>query len=125
MISAKIPNDIRKGIYRREGYACALCGDPRGLVIHHVVPRSDGGGNSPCNLVCLCRYCHGAAHGVFLIDDYPLTEHEVNQHIVEYIEDMYAAGWAPFDMLDYENAEEKEIAVQMLMDGMRYNGRDS
>ncbi len=123
MISANVPNDIRKGIYRREGFACALCGDPRALQIHHVIPRGDGGGNSPYNLICLCRYCHAAAHGTFLIEDYPITQAEVEQHCVEYVEDVYAAGWAPFDKLDYSDPEDKAIAAQMIQDGCLYLGR--
>lgn len=53
MISANIPNARRKQIYRRDGYACALCDNRQYLQIHHVVPRSEGGSDMPENLICL------------------------------------------------------------------------
>ena len=51
MISANIPNSVRKAIYKRDGYRCALCDSNRGLQIHHVMKRSQGGSNSPHNLI--------------------------------------------------------------------------
>ena len=63
MISANISNARRKAIYRRDGYACALCDNRQYLQIHHVIPRSNGGSDDPMNLICLCSKCHGAAHG--------------------------------------------------------------
>lgn len=99
MISASIPNDVRRAIYRRDGYACALCGDPRDLNIHHVIPRSHGGGNGHHNLICLCRYCHAAAHGFDLADN-GLTAEWVEQAAVEYVSDMYAGDWSPFAYAD-------------------------
>ena len=90
MIGADIPNEYRKLIYERDGYACALCGDPRHLALHHVLPRSSGGGNSPMNLITLCRYCHGNAHGVHL-SELVIEPEEVEQACVEYLSDMYAA----------------------------------
>lgn len=95
MISANVSNDLRRAIYRREGYACALCGDVRDLVIHHVVPRSSGGANTHHNLICLCRYCHALAHGLDLADT-DLTPEWAVQSCVEYVSDMYAGDWCPF-----------------------------
>ena len=63
MISANIPNSVRKAIYKRDGYRCALCDNNRGLQIHHVMKRSQGGSNSPHNLITLCMYCHNTIHG--------------------------------------------------------------
>ena len=54
MIGARISNETRKAVYRRDGYRCALCDDTRGLQIHHVVLRSQGGTNLPQNLITLC-----------------------------------------------------------------------
>lgn len=105
MISANVPNEVRKKIYRRDGYACALCGDRRHLAIHHVLPRGAGGGNSPYNLIALCRYCHAAAHGHFLEEGYPLSQEEVEQACVEYISDFYAGEWRPALDLNYSNPE--------------------
>lgn len=124
MISASIPNEIRRGVYRRDGYACALCGDPRHLNVHHAVPRGEGGGNSPCNLITLCRVCHAQAHGTELVAGFPLSPGEVMLDCIQYLADMYTYGYAPFDVLDYSDQEDYSIAVQMIADGIRAAGRE-
>ena len=63
MLSAHISNQTRKAVYRRDGYRCALCDDTRGLQVHHVVRRSQGGTDYAHNLITLCWKCHAAAHG--------------------------------------------------------------
>ena len=95
MISASIPNTTRKAIYRRDGFACALCGDPRHLQIHHVIPRSQGGSDFPENLICLCSSCHALAHGTDLHET-GMTPEDVDQAAVEYVSDLYAGDWYPF-----------------------------
>ena len=45
MITANIPNSVRRSVYRRDGYRCALCDSATGLQIHHIVHRSEGGSN--------------------------------------------------------------------------------
>ena len=62
-LSASIPNETRKAVYARDGYRCALCDDTHGLQIHHIVHRSCGGNDTPCNLITLCWRCHAEAHG--------------------------------------------------------------
>lgn len=37
---------------------CALCGSSWNLHIHHIVPRSQGGGTNLHNLIRLCEHCH-------------------------------------------------------------------
>lgn len=113
MFSANIPNDIRKGIYRRDGYACALCGDNRHLQIHHVMPRSAGGGNTPMNLICLCRYCHANAHGLHLTELY-IEPEEVEQACVEYVSDMYPGLRDPFMSFDYDEERDCRLAWKLI-----------
>lgn len=108
-INANVPNEIRRAIYRRDGYACALCGNPRFLAIHHVVPRGEGGGNMPQNLITLCRNCHALAHGTNLNPEEwnigPEQMADVVQGCVEYVSDMYAGRWTPFRTINYKNPE--------------------
>lgn len=40
---------------------CAVCGKPIEH-IHHIVSRSEGGSNSPDNLIGLCKHCHDEVH---------------------------------------------------------------
>ena len=111
-LSASIPNETRKAVYARDGYRCALCDDTHGLQIHHIVHRSVGGNDTPCNLITLCWRCHAEAHGTFLPERHraPRTPEELAelrrslkeayaQNIVEYLADLYAEEgviWCPF-----------------------------
>ena len=65
---ANISNEVRRGIYKRDGFRCALCDSTEGLQIHHVIPRGVGGSSSPMNLICLCWRFHNAAHGSMCCD---------------------------------------------------------
>lgn len=126
MISANVPNNVRKAVYRRDGYACALCGDPRHLHIHHAIPRSSGGGNTPRNLIALCRYCHSMAHGTNLLESQVWLSREetrqyaeeVSQNAVEYLADMYASIFPdpglfdPLETVDYSERDVVETALK-------------
>lgn len=101
-ITAGLKNALRAKVYRRDGYRCALCDDTRGLQIHHVVHRSQGGTDSPHNLITLCWKCHAVAHGTVL-PEYPdyMSTAELCQDCVEYLADLYADEgilWNPWSM---------------------------
>lgn len=121
MISANINNSIRKAVYRRDGWRCALCDSTKYIQIHHIVKRSQGGGNHPHNLITLCADCHALAHGLDLrglgegdgaapwnqreyspeVDGLMDIERDrpVDQAIVEYMSDLYAEEgviWNPW-----------------------------
>ena len=99
MMSANITNETRKSIYRRDGYRCALCDNPRFLQIHHVVPRGQGGTDSPHNLITLCSDCHALAHGTNLRDLVDVDQETIQHAIVEYLADYYAGEgylWSPW-----------------------------
>lgn len=67
-LTANVKNSMRKEVYKRDGYRCALCDSTDGLQIHHIRPRGQGGANHPMNMICLCWRCHNAAHGS-MVDD--------------------------------------------------------
>lgn len=94
-----IPNLIRKEVYRRDGFRCALCDDTRGIQIHHCIRRSRGGNDTPFNLITLCWRCHALAHGTKM-PEYPdyFTPEECRQAIIEYLADYYAPDWDPFNL---------------------------
>lgn len=52
---------VRPHIMERDAHACVCCGD-RATQVHHIVPLSHGGGNSPDNLIALCGACHVGFH---------------------------------------------------------------
>jgi len=52
----------------RDNFTCQQCGlhgpkDGVRLGVHHVIPRSQGGGDDPSNLVTLCHDCHMSQPG--------------------------------------------------------------
>lgn len=100
MISANLSKSERRAIYKRDGYRCALCDNPQGLQIHHIVFRSHGGSNDPANLITLCWRCHAEAHGTAIPErhtyqrtsweDRQSLAEEYEQACTEYICDYYA-----------------------------------
>ena len=84
MLSAKIPTATRRAVYRREGYACALCERPGVIHIHHVRSRSLGGGNGLGNLIALCPVCHAIAHGEYRLDNQFPFDQETARDAIEY-----------------------------------------
>lgn len=57
--------DKRKEIRKRDGNICQMCGTEKDLSIHHIVPRSVGGGNENHNLITLCNDCHEGTHRAY------------------------------------------------------------
>ena len=89
MLSARLSNSMRKAIYRRDGYRCALCDSTYALQVHHYIARGKGGTNSPHNLITLCGHCHARVHGA-PFDDAPISAEEMEQAVLEYLADYYA-----------------------------------
>ena len=113
-MNANISRELRKEVYRRDGFRCALCDSTDGIQIHHVKPRGRGGAGHPMNLITLCWRCHAAAHGsILLLDEYPSHDEfpNIEQQIrammdelelacVEYVSDYYAERgeiWYPWE----------------------------
>ena len=81
MISARINNRIRKAVYRRDHYRCALCDSPRFIQVHHVIPKGSGGS---------------------VTSMHNWTPKDVALACVEYVADIYAPDWWPYDALDVD-----------------------
>jgi hypothetical protein len=62
--SQDIPPSIVRLVWRRDGGRCRVpgCRSARGLEIHHLVHRADGGSHEASNLCLLCSACHLAHH---------------------------------------------------------------
>ena len=115
-MNAGVTREMRREVYRRDGWRCALCDNSQGLQIHHVVPRGRGGVNHPMNLITLCWRCHSAVHGSMMGDEYAsaagcgkrMKPEEVRRAVMEhmdlaciaYVSDYYAEQgeeWYPND----------------------------
>jgi hypothetical protein len=96
MLTANIDLSTRRAVYRRDFFQCICCGATKYLQIHHVVPRSHGGGNDPTNLVTLCWHCHSLAHGDHFPDDPPyMCEQWVVEACADYLVDLYPDIYEP------------------------------
>lgn len=59
-----IPPSVARLVWRRDGGRCRVdgCRSSRGLELHHLIHRADGGGHDASNIVLLCSACHLAHH---------------------------------------------------------------
>jgi hypothetical protein len=59
-----IPPSVARFVWRRDGGRCQTpgCRSARGLEIHHIIRRADGGTHDPSNLRIQCSACHLALH---------------------------------------------------------------
>jgi hypothetical protein len=55
---------IRRRVFGRAKHRCQVpgCRHTLDLDVHHIVPRADGGGHDPANLIVLCPAHHRANH---------------------------------------------------------------
>lgn len=55
--------NVKAYVLHRDGYQCQKCKTRKGkLHVHHIVFRSNGGTDSPENLIVLCSDCHDKLH---------------------------------------------------------------
>ena len=52
-----IPHVMKKDVWERDRGRCQVCGSPSDLEFVHIIPLSEGGTNSPENLLLLCQNC--------------------------------------------------------------------
>jgi len=65
-----VPPSVARLVWRRDGGRCRVpgCRSTRGIEIHHLVHRADGGNHDAMNLALACSACHMAHHrGVLTI----------------------------------------------------------
>src|SRR5206468_2275324 len=55
---AGIPEEVRIAVWRRDNGRCVRCGSRERLEYDHIIPVSNGGGNSVRNIELLCEACN-------------------------------------------------------------------
>lgn len=58
-----IPDDVKIFVWQRDGGRCVKCGSNQNLEYDHIIPVSQGGGNSARNLQILCEECNRSKGG--------------------------------------------------------------
>ena len=48
--------------YLAENPVCERCGRYKAEVVHHIVPKQQGGSDDPINMQALCGMCHAQVH---------------------------------------------------------------
>jgi hypothetical protein len=63
-LSRTIPPAIRRAVIIRDQCRCQVpgCRNREYLDLHHILPRSRGGGHDPSNLICTCSAHHDMIH---------------------------------------------------------------
>lgn len=56
------PADTHLAVLDRDNWSCRHCGTDRGLHVHHIVYRSQGGTHDQSNLITLCHEHHALVH---------------------------------------------------------------
>jgi len=59
-----IPPSVARFVWRRDGGRCRVpgCRSARGLELHHLVHRADGGSHDASNIALVCSACHQSHH---------------------------------------------------------------
>ena len=121
-----IPPSVRRFVWRRDGGRCQTpgCRSARGLEVHHIVHRADGGSHDASNLRLQCSACHMATHrGTLVVEDEqvqrPNAPAPVGSRLDEAIvrtqarDALVALGWKP------------GIARAAVEEAMSHGGRDA
>ena len=63
-VGKDVPDTTRRYVWRRDGGRCCVpgCRAAKHLDVHHIVPRSQGGGHEAENLMLLCSGHHRLLH---------------------------------------------------------------
>ena len=54
----RIPENVRRAVWRRDQGKCARCGGRDKIEYDHIIPISEGGGNTARNIELLCQQCN-------------------------------------------------------------------
>ncbi|TMQ04978.1 MAG: HNH endonuclease [Deltaproteobacteria bacterium] len=63
-----IAPSVARFVWRRDGGRCRVdgCRSARGLELHHIAHRADGGSHDASNLILCCSHCHQSHHAGLL-----------------------------------------------------------
>ena len=59
----KVSHNVREGLIAQY-HECKICRSYSGLVVHHMIPLTQGGKDTVDNLIVICERCHSALHNM-------------------------------------------------------------
>ena len=62
-------NRISRYLEKDDIILCEICG-VQAVDLHHILYKSQGGGDEVDNIIALCRQCHDKAHNMQFTPDY-------------------------------------------------------
>jgi 5-methylcytosine-specific restriction endonuclease McrA len=81
--------EIRATVIDRDFHKCQRCekhsDSSKGLQVHHIIPRAEGGSYDITNLITLCNSCHDIVEiagyqtktEIMCMEDVPVKKHEI------------------------------------------------
>lgn len=54
--------ELAQSVLDRDEHTCQRCGATKSLLVHHKVPRKNGGADHKSNLKTVCKSCHIKEH---------------------------------------------------------------
>jgi hypothetical protein len=109
---SKFSKMVRDAVKEYFNYQCQECGG-RGIHLHHVCFRSQGGRGVLTNALLVCNICHKRIH-------------ENNERAM-YWKEVYKAKYGPLYYMDKEDLEYKQLTKELqeedkaVREWMRYN----
>lgn len=77
-----ISKKVKDTVWKRDGCACILCGNPEAMPNAHYIPRSHSGLGIEENIVTLCMQCHYDY-------DHTVRRGEIRERIRDYLAGIY------------------------------------
>ena len=62
-----IPPEVMEAVLARDSHRCVICRSDRGVTVHHLESRADGGTADMKRLLSLCDRCHSEGHEQVII----------------------------------------------------------
>ena len=111
---------VARLVWRRDGGRCQTpgCRSSRGLAIHHVVPRAQGGGHEPANLRLHCSACHQAQHAGTLVISEARGGSSLDRAVVrtQARDGLVGLGWKPGVAREAVDAAVAALAVDATLE---------
>jgi len=74
---------IQKVVKARDKHTCQSCHYKMSLTVHHILPRSEGGADTPPNLITLCTNCHNEIETLGLTNKHQIIDYKASRKYIK------------------------------------------